>query len=171
MRRLLPLLALGCGADEPPATLGLCESCDRSCTEEYIAATTSEHVTGDVIYPDPPPTSGDHDPCWATWGVHTDAVPDERWVHNLEHGGVVYLYNCPDGCDAEVQQLTDLADAMGIQVLVTPYDALPTRFAAVAWEWRYVTDCFDVDAMEAFYHEHVDHGPESLPTDPGPECL
>ncbi|MBA2321104.1 MAG: DUF3105 domain-containing protein [Deltaproteobacteria bacterium] len=98
-------LALACTAHDPSAEtgiLGLCEDCAEACVEEFQVPTAAAHVTGDVIYEDPPPSSGDHDGCWSRWGVHVDPVPDERWVHNLEHGGVVFLYDCPEGCAEEV---------------------------------------------------------------------
>ncbi len=171
MRWLGVLALIGCGGEEEPAEpLGLCDACGDVCAEEFAQATSAGHVFGGVDYADPPPSSGDHDACWATWGAHAEPVPDELWVHNLEHGGVVYLYHCPDGCDAEVAELTALVDRLGIFALVTPYDALPTRFAAVAWEWRYTADCFDIDALEAFYTSRRDQAPESVTSDPSVEC-
>jgi hypothetical protein len=91
-------------------------------------------------------------------------------VHNLEHGGVVFLYDCPEGCADEVAELTALTGELETFVLLSPYDELPTRFAAVSWGWRYLTDCFARDDFEAFYLRHFDRAPESIPTDPGALC-
>jgi hypothetical protein len=166
---LLALLA--CGKAAPtPESLSLCDSCDQQCSEEYQEPTSADHITGGVDYPDPPPSSGDHDPCWATWGVHTEPVPDENWVHNLEHGGVVYLYNCPDGCPDEQAALEGLVTDLGQFAVVTPYDTMPTRYAAISWGWRYLTDCFDIGAFQTFYEARKDQGPESNPTDPPADC-
>lgn len=143
-------------------------ACDGS-VEEEVVITSANHIDGDIVYPDPPPAGGDHNPCWATWGVHTDPVPDELWVHNLEHGGIVYLYNCPSGCDAEKAELASFADGKSF-VLVTPYSEMSKKFAAVAWGWRLVTDCVDMDAFAAFYDEHVDQAPESISSDPPSSC-
>ena len=48
-----------------------------------------------VNYVHNPPASGDHWPWPATWGVHNEVLAREWWVHNLEHQGIVLLYNCP----------------------------------------------------------------------------
>jgi hypothetical protein len=159
---------------EPPVKLdppiGLCDACDEACVEEGLLADTREHVEGGVDYEDLPPTSGDHDPCWAPWGVYDAEVPDERWVHNLEHGGIVLLYRCPDGCPDEVAEMEQIIAERGVHGTLTPYAGLPTRFAAVAWGYRYTTDCFDVDALNAFWDAHVDRAPESLTSDPSASC-
>lgn len=94
-------------------------------------------------------------------GVHEEPVAPELWVHNLEHGVVVFLHNCPDGCDEEVDQLSEIANEERPFSLVTAYSDLPARFAAVAWGYRLVTDCFDRDTFEAFYVEHADRAVES----------
>lgn len=51
-------------------------------------------------------------------------------------------------------------------VRFAPYASLPTRFAAVSWGRRLLTDCFDEAQMEAFYAEHVDNAPESITSNP-----
>ena len=55
-----------------------------------------------VMYKHNPPASGLHWPNYATWGVHKEIVPREMWVHNLEHGAIVLLYNCPRPADGGV---------------------------------------------------------------------
>jgi hypothetical protein len=134
-----------------------------------LPVTSALHVTGPIDYPDPPPVGGPHHMCWGTWGVHTDVLEAERWVHNLEHGGIVYLDNCPDGCDTEIAQLSALVVSLP-RTLLTSYALLPKRFAAVAWGYRLVSDCFDRDAFERFYAEHFDHGRESIADDPPSDC-
>jgi hypothetical protein len=51
-----------------------------------------------IPYEDSPPTSGPHWPIVAKWGVYSEEVAAEVFVHNLEHGGVVILYRCPTPC-------------------------------------------------------------------------
>jgi hypothetical protein len=46
----------------------------------------AEHVYGAN-----PPASGPHYPVWAAWGVHDEVVERGLWVHNVEHGGIVFL--------------------------------------------------------------------------------
>lgn len=131
--------------------------------------TSRTHVLTPVEYPDPPPVGGDHDQCWATWGVHSDVVPARNWVHNLEHGGVVFLYNCPDGCDADLETFTALARANS-RTLLTSYAELPKKFAVVAWGYRLLSDCVDMSAFQMFYDVHFNHGPEAVSSDPPAGC-
>jgi hypothetical protein len=143
----------------------LCGACEQ---EQPIPGV--RHVDGDIVYPDPPPTTGDHNPCWTRYGVHDEQVPDERWVHNLEHGAVVFLYNCPNGCPNEIAQLRALVQACGVFAVLTPYDLLPKRFAVVSWGHRLVSDCLDISAFRSFYDLNVDHGSESNASNPPGYC-
>jgi hypothetical protein len=159
---------LDAGAEVTPhADARLCMSCGGC--EEVQTVQGSDHTSDPVNYPDPPPTSGPHNPCWITWGVHDTTVPTERWVHNLEHGGVVYLYNCPAGCPAEVATLTQLVNAQPRTVL-TPYAGMTARFAVVSWGHRLVSDCIDPDVYTKFYAENFDHGSEQLADNPPASC-
>jgi hypothetical protein len=137
--------------------------------EESFGNLGGSHVTGDIVYDDPPPVSGNHNPNWARWGVHSEAVPDQCFVHNLEHGGVVFLYNCPEGCAPEVATMADFVDGR-VWALLTPYADLPGRFAVVSWGHRIVSDCMDIEAFEDFYNARVNQGPESLSIQPSTEC-
>src|SRR5262245_53797475 len=94
---LLLLLASACSGDDDPAPAprvdagGLCTSCGACAQSQPIQGFM--HVSGHIDYPDPPPASGNHNGrCWSDWGVIASEVPPERWVHNLEHGGIVFLY-------------------------------------------------------------------------------
>lgn len=147
-----------------------CDACGGDCLVEELAYAVRYHVEEPIDYADPPPAGGPHNPCWATWGVHADPVPDDNFVHNLEHGGVVWLYDC-EGCDADVAALEGLAADVELFALVTAYPDSPSPFAAVAWGWRLTTGCVDVELERAFYDEHVNHAPESLPVDPGEACM
>jgi hypothetical protein len=137
--------------------------------EQQLPVMSAFHVRGDVIYSDAPPVGGDHNICWAKWGVYDEELADERWVHNLEHGGVVFLYNCPDGCANDVDTMRVFVSGR-TQALLTPYNALPTRYAVVSWGVRLTTNCFDMPAFQQFYQEHVDNAPESIADDPQRSC-
>ncbi len=60
-----------------------------------------------------PPTSGPHSPGIANWGEHSETVPEWNQVHNLEDGGVIMHYNCPEGCPEIVAELRDILNDMG----------------------------------------------------------
>jgi hypothetical protein len=169
------LCMLACGARSDtspnvPIDAGIdpiCTSCGAC--EETFSVGSAVHRRGDLSYDENPPIGGDHNPYWATWGVHDDAVADQCFVHNMEHGGVVFLYHCPDGCPAEVAKLeTFVADHP--RTLLTPYDPLPARFAVTAWGRRIVSDCLDLAAFTEFYEAAFNQGPESIGANPPVEC-
>lgn len=141
----------------------VCSTCEDSC-EAYLPIDSALHTEGDVVYLDTPPVGGPHHPCWADYRVYaeTTPLPPRRWVHNLEHGAVVFLYNCPEGCEAEVEQLSSMV-ANHPRTLLTPYTDMSPGFAAVAWGVRLVSSCLDLRAFEMFYQLHFDHGRESVP--------
>ena len=145
----------------------ICASCGGC--EERQGIKGSDHVSTPVSYPDPPPTSGNHNPCWARWQIYDTPVRPERWVHNLEHGGVVLLYNCADGCPTELAQLKQFFSTHK-QMVLTGYAAMPTKFAIVAWGRRLVTNCVDLAAFDAFYKAYWDHATESNNSQPDPMC-
>jgi hypothetical protein len=152
------------GRSEPT---GICANCGGC--EQALPVVSQFHVMEPIEYPEPPPVGGDHSACWFRWGAFAEPVPDERWVHNLEHGGVVFLYDCSDGCPAELAELKELA-ARSPRTILTPYAALPTRFGVVAWGHRLLSNCLDVAAYRAFYDAHFDRAPESISADPPSSC-
>lgn len=162
------LLLLACRSASSEA----CDACGGACQEDEIPATSRNHTDAAITYEDRPPTGGDHNPCWATWGVHTDEVPDENWVHNLEHGGVIFLYNCPDGCPEDQLALESYVSGLPAgRALVTPYAEMTWTYAAVSWEHRLLLDCLDMASFQAFYDEHVANGPEVTTADPDTGCM
>ena len=60
------------------------------------------------------PTAGEHYEVWARWGIHGESTPVPRgyWVHNLEHGGVVFLHRV--GASSAI-----------VEALARVYDAIP----------------------------------------------
>jgi hypothetical protein len=157
----------------PRPTGTVCDRC--GVCEESIPPTSANHVLGPIDYPDPPPTGGDHNPCWATWGVHHDVVAPENWVHNLEHGGIVFLYRSLAALDSAAQVDSGQSDGLSeLDALVerlprtldTQYSALPKTFAEVSWGHRLVSDCVDLDAAADFYAAHFNQGPEDIPDNP-----
>jgi len=114
-----------------------------------------------------PPASGPHYDAPANWGVYDQSLPEGRWVHNLEHGGIVILYKCPTACPELVKQLQDFYAAAPqsarwkeIKLVVTPYDKMEHQLAVVAWDWIDEMDAFDRDRLLKFYKAHLDRGPE-----------
>jgi len=126
-----------------------------------------------ITYNHNPPTSGCHynlgygDAPIQT-GVYNQSVQTEYWVHNLEHGYVVALYNCPSGCQTQFQQLRNwyhsLPNENGFpypKVIVLPYSGMSVPFAAVSWDWYYPIPVFSVAEFQKFYDNHHGNGAEA----------
>lgn len=65
------------------------------------------HVTSPVQYAVSPPVGGQHAPIWMNAGIYTEPVPNERAVHDMEHGAVWITYD-PSLPAAQVKALQEL---------------------------------------------------------------
>jgi uncharacterized protein DUF3105 len=112
-------------------------------------------------YNSDPPTSGPHLPYIAPWGIHTEPIPKQLQVHNLEDGGVVVQYNCPDGCPDLVAKLKAIVSGYERQVILAPYPGMKTRIALTAWTRLDAFDDFDEGRVRAFItaYRGIDHHP------------
>ena len=126
------------------------------------------HVDEDqsVMYNTIPPTSGDHWGKWANCGFYAQGLPDERIVHNLEHGNVVISYNLT--ASEEVSQLrSTLADIDRYSDwgLARYYDKLPEGQVAVAtWGVLDIMDGIDGDRLSRFFDAYSGNlAPEQVP--------
>jgi hypothetical protein len=124
-----------------------------------------------------PPTSGPHysvaGKAPVPWGT-VDNLVEGQFVHNLEHGGIVILYNCPSGTDCTTlkNQLTNYVQKLAPleptynepKIVMTPYShGMTKRVALVAWHYIEFLDSYDQNAITQFYENHVNHGPEAVP--------
>jgi hypothetical protein len=109
-----------------------------------------EGTKSPVAYNSTPPTSGPHYGSLARWGIHTEPIPDELMVHNLEDGGVGIWYDCPDGCTELVSQLESVAERYHEGVLLAPYQGMDTRIALTAWNRIDRFDEFDEERLARF---------------------
>jgi hypothetical protein len=121
-----------------------------------------------LTYSSYPPTSGPHWPAPATWGFHSEAVPDERAVHNLEHGGVVASYNnIPAASLAALQSLltTYPKDKYGqVKLLIRPYDKIaPGTIVLTAWNWIDDLSTYDAARVRRFLDAHLNKCCEDVP--------
>lgn len=116
-----------------------------------------------VTYPVKPPTSGSH---WPSPGGPLkagsyDAVqPFEATVHNLEHGGIVIVYNGLS--TTEVDQLKGfvrdtVARTKYPKILLEPFPGLQgAKVTATAWRWRLNLDTVDTASLLKFISVHYD---------------
>jgi hypothetical protein len=125
-------------------------------------------------YQTDPPSSGPHynipGQAPVSWGFSDQQIPPEYYVHNLEHGGVVLLYNCSTDCTADQASVKDFVARAPkdpqfgeVKMVAVKYVGPGHKFAMVAWGWRMFMDTWDPTMAQRFYTAHVDHGPEAIP--------
>jgi hypothetical protein len=116
-----------------------------------------------------PPTSGRHYYQPLPFGLYTEAVPEIRLVHNLEHGAVILQYGDKVSA-AQVQQINAWYQKDANAIVVAPLPKLGNKVALTSWtNW---TECggFDEKAANAFRKAFRYHAPEQFPKsflDPG----
>lgn len=133
----------------------------------HIESLTTPHAE----YNSKPGSSGPHLGGLSEWGVHSDPVPNELFIHNLEDKGVVLAYRCPEGCEDLANGLEAIWEDVKGSVLVTPFegeiagrDGTVYRAAAVAWGRVYYFNELDGKSkgdVLAFIraYEGIDHHP------------
>ena len=125
----------------------------------------------EITYSHHPPSSGNHFADPAPWGVSAEPVAEGTFVSNLAHGGVVFLYECPQDCaalEAQFQTLIGQAphDARDnlIKILASPYAGdLDTPIVALAWGHQLDMAQFDERTMLRWYDRFVNQGPNKAP--------
>ena len=116
-----------------------------------------------VDYSDPPPTSGRHWPATAPCGFYPNGLPDERVVHNLEHGNVVVSYNFTN--PAQVTALRQVLD--GVRQfddwgVARSYDKIPDgQVVITAWGRLHRMEGVDPGEIGLFFEAFAGvNGPE-----------
>lgn len=175
------------GATHPEKTIQPAVGAKQHVGEQLTLEPANHVLSGQPTYLTDPPASGAHynlrGQAPVPWGFYAQPYPPDYWLHNLEHGGVVILYQCPQAdtkrarlintplscpdSQAPVQTYMSSApkDALfrELKIVATPYPVPGHRFAIVAWGWRLFMDTWDPGLAEKFYEAHVDNGPERLP--------
>ncbi len=116
-----------------------------------------------MSYPDPP-TSGSHLAYIAPWGIHTEPIPKELQVHNLEDGGVLVQYHCAPGCANLVDRLRSIVGPYDRQVILAPYPTMDAAIALTAWGRIEKLSAFDEAAIVRFIRAYrgIDHHVQNL---------
>jgi hypothetical protein len=163
--------------------------------EGRVGATQSDMGRGHLDngefqrYPFCPPASGPHfnqpaAPVDAKYYGPNDKIIPQQYIHNLEHGALVVLYSCPEGDCSDVDQdgLKALVDAFpnspvcdipagGEWPVVSRFDDMPARYAAVLWGRVLYQDALDSDGILAFWEsegERTNPEPQCAPPSPSP---
>jgi hypothetical protein len=123
-----------------------------------------------VDYPTSPPTSGDHYATPADPGFNPPAalgqIPPERFVHNHEHGQIVFWYR-PDAPDQVISDIEAYFEKQsGRQsgaLLATPYEDIDSSYAFTMTSWEATQSCarFSEEVANAFREEYQGRGPEN----------
>ena len=126
---------------------------------------TQRHMpeSQNVEYNSIPATSGDHWAAWSECGFFQEELPDERVVHNLEHGNIVVSYNLATA--EEVGRLRDVFNGIGlanIHGVARPYSKIPQGDVALsAWGVSDQMTGIDQDRIEKFFETYAGTlGPE-----------
>ncbi|KAL6727996.1 hypothetical protein Aduo_009813 [Ancylostoma duodenale] len=118
-----------------------------------------------IQYDESPPLRGDHRPNWARYGEYL-YVPEQRWLHNLEHGSIILLYHpCAD--QTELQKLRHIVTSCLYRHVITPYNKLAKErpFALVSWGAMMGMGFVEEQKVISFIKEHARVAPEDLSKD------
>ena len=129
----------------------------------------SGHVeTGiDVDYSTDPPTSGQHYGAPMPAGVYNagDIIapfPESNIVHSMEHGYVVFWYNCSSmslaACEQLKSQIAAVLSKVGSQkVIVYPWNTIAESLVMTSWTQIQRFSTFDADLAADFVLANRSH--------------
>lgn len=118
-----------------------------------------------VDYQDAPPSSGQHWSTPAGCGFYTESLPDERIVHNMEHGNVVVSYNFTNPAQTtELRQALDDVDLFEDWGVARPYDRIADgQVALTAWGRVHTMTGVNPGEIERFFEAFSGElGPEQF---------
>jgi len=109
-----------------------------------------------------PPTSGEH---WSSsspaaptpWGIKDAMLPREVTTHNLEHGGIVIVYNnlSPTEVDQLRSVVRSLMNGTYRKIVLEPYPPLgDAKIALTAWRWMLKLPSVDQVQIVQFVRAH-----------------
>ncbi len=134
-----------------------------------VQMSSSGHVeTGiDVEYSTDPPTSGQHYGAPMPAGVYNagDIIapfPESNIVHSMEHGYVVFWYNCSSMSLAACEQLKSqiaavLSKVGGQKVIVYPWNTIAEPLVMTSWTQIQPFSTFDADLAADFVLANRSH--------------
>jgi len=121
----------------------------------------TEGSTNHPAYNSNPPTSGWHWPSPAAWGIYPGGQPDERLVHNLEHGGIWISYQPGKVDQNTINQLNDYANRYA-KIIVEPRDKDSAPIVLAAWTHLENLNSYDETKILEFIRAYYDQGPEKV---------
>lgn len=133
--------------------------------------TSSPHLDLDTDpgqYNSDPPTSGLHYASEAEAGFYDEniyAYPAGYLVHNLEHGYVIFWYNCDlldeAGCTNLKSQIRTVMDDLGgAKMIAYPWNSIDVPLVMTSWGRLQRFEIFDAEQAKAFYRANLNKAPE-----------
>ena len=119
-------------------------------------------------YNSDPPTSGPHYAEEARAGFFDNnnyQFPVGYLVHNLEHGYVIFWYNCDlldqsDCTNLKEQIKTTIDDLGGVKLIAYPWPSLDVPLVMTSWGRLQRFETFDAEQARAFYRSNLNKAPE-----------
>lgn len=143
---------------------------------EAVAILPADHVdpgTDPGPYNSDPPTSGRHYPAEYNAGFYdegspqaAEAHPEGYLVHNLEHGYVIFWYNCAllnnaaDCATLKVQIRQVMAGFDNFKVIAFPRASIEVPLVMTSWGRLQQFETFDSDLATAFVRGNQNKAPE-----------
>lgn len=138
---------------------------------ETIPIMSSEHIPTDSDpgeYNSAPPTSGPHyaDELEAGFYVADNyQYPAGYLIHNLEHGYIIFWYNCADlsesACSELKSQIRDVMDEVNdAKVIAYPWDSIDVPVVMTSWGRLLKMETFEPAVARAFYKANLNRSPE-----------
>lgn len=104
----------------------------------------------------------------APWGVYTQQVPEEVFVHNEEHGGIIITYSPQLLAADQLKKIQKLVlppysnkDFTPSKMLVTPRFKNTHAIEIASWRYTLNLDNYDEATIIKYYRQHIGQSPES----------
>lgn len=139
--------------------------------ESFPIMVSSPHIAIDSDpgqYNSDPPTSGPHYAEEANEGFYDTnnyKFPAGYLVHNLEHGYVIFWYNCETldeaGCANLKGQINSTINELGgTKLIAYPWTSIDVPLVMTSWGRLEKFESFDADKAKAFYRANLNKAPE-----------
>ena len=133
--------------------------------------TDTTHIETDSdpgAYNSDPPTSGPHYPQEAGSGFYDTNIytyPAGYLVHNLEHGYIIFWYNCDlldeSACTELKSQIRSVMDELGgVKMIAYPWNTIDVPLVMTSWGRLQRFERFDAEGAKAFYRANLNRAPE-----------
>jgi hypothetical protein len=133
-----------------------------------------EHVDegSPITWQSNPPTSGDHYSSPMPAGIYnenspevTSSNPEGYLIHSLEHGYIIFWYNCDeisaDECATLQSEVRSVMSSFGNQKLIAwPWPALDGTIAMTSWGHTQNFEKFDPEVAKEFIKTNRTRAPE-----------